>query len=90
MENRYLCQFLEWAEGSQEQFETRVRPSWDLTVGNDEMEGFTECVALELEASFTGMGHITIIVIVIIIMSVATAPFSADRPFTLQSLQTGS
>lgn len=52
------------------------------------MEGFTECVALELEASFTGAGHIPIIFITLILLSsgVAAAVLSADWSFTLQSL----
>jgi hypothetical protein len=52
------------------------------------MEGFTECVALELEASFTGLGHIAIIFITLVFLSssLAAALLSADKSFTLQSL----
>lgn len=52
------------------------------------MEGFTECVALELEASFTGSGHIAIIFLTLVLLgrSLAAAVLSAERSFTLQSL----
>lgn len=72
-----LGDYTEW-------FGTLDRPSQDLTIGHNEMEGFTESVALDLEVSFFGVGHI------IIILSVAAALLHADRSFTLQSLQTGS
>lgn len=45
------------------------------------MEGFAELVALDLEVSVTGMGHILLFLI-----SAAAAMVRADRSFTLQSL----
>ena len=54
----------------------------------DSMSESTECVALELEVSFTGLGHIAIIFITLIFLSssLAAALLSADKSFTLQSL----
>ena len=65
---------------------------WDLTIGHDEMEGFTERVALELDASFPGAGHTAVILITVIFLSssVAAAVLGADQGFTLESLRTGS
>jgi hypothetical protein len=83
MGNVYLCQFPEWTGATR----SGLR-HWDLTIGHAEMEGFTECVALELEASFTGLGHIAIIFITLVFLSssLAAALLSADKSFTLQSL----
>ena len=57
------------------------------------MEGFTERVALDLEASFAGAGPIVIVFITLILRSssnMAAAVLSADQSFTLQSLRPGS
>lgn len=57
-------------------------PSWDLTIGHNQMEGFTESVALGLEVDFPWVRQV--------ILSVAAALLGADRSFALERLKTVS